>query len=270
MRPLLYRSLGLLLGLTAPVVARPAVELPVLCYHQVAYGRMGDDMTIAPDTFEAHLEYLSRHGYHPIRLEDAREFLWGRKPLPARPILITFDDGYEGVYRNALPLLKKHHFSAVVFLVVGHIGDRHAATPHLSLAELKRMKASGVFEFGSHTYDLHVLIPERLSQKKIFPDRVLADLRKSRSQLKALLGVEPMALAWPYGHYSAACLQLGARAGFTMQFTTDYGFSRRYDGTLRIRRMRVSANSNDVATLDWKLHHPQSALLPPGHGSRRL
>lgn len=257
----------LLLLATLSVQARPippkvARDLPVLCYHQVAPGRMGDDMAIAPDTFEDHLRYLRRQGYSTVTLEQAREFLRGSKPLKGKPILITFDDGYEGVHRYALPLLQKYHYRAVVFLVVGHIGDTHSPTPHLTLAQLKDMQKSGLFEFGSHTYNLHVLIPERLNRKAIFPNQILRDLVKSRIELKRLLGSETLALAWPYGHYSRRCTDLAARAGFRMMFTTDYGMSHRCQGCLKIRRIRVSANSNDVATLDWKLHHPDSAALP--------
>ncbi|MFN8606435.1 MAG: polysaccharide deacetylase family protein [Vulcanimicrobiota bacterium] len=256
------RGLLFFVLLSLAAVARPARELPVLCYHQVAPARMGDDMVIDPETFEAHLQYLKRNGYHSLSLRQAQQFLWGRIELPEHPVLITFDDGYQGVYRSALPLLRKYHQRAVVFLVVGHIGDKKAATPHLSLAELRALKASGLIEFGSHTYDLHVLIPERLAGHHVYPAQILADLKKSRSELKRLLGVDAQALAWPYGHYNRLCTQLGARAGFRCQFTTDYGRNRPFQGTSRIRRIRVSANSNDVATLDWKLRHPELSKLP--------
>ncbi|MCE7873664.1 hypothetical protein DYH09_25270 [bacterium CPR1] len=241
----------MLLLLAVPVVAREARELPVLCYHQIS--PQGDDaMTLRPELFAAHMDYLKRHGYQPVRLEEARLFLWGKKKLRGKPVLITFDDGYEGVYRYALPVLKKHKYPAVMFLVVGKIGSPRP-TPHLTLKQLKEMKQTGLFEFGSHTYDLHVLIPERLRLSRVFPDQLLADLKKSRSELKRQLEVEVSALAWPYGHYDDGCLQLGARAGFSMQFGTEYGVSRPYDGTLRIRRLRLSSNSNDLATLRAKL-----------------
>lgn len=256
------RGLLFFLLLTVCAQARPARELPVLCYHQVASPRVGNDMIIAPETFESHLKYLKAHGYHTVTTRQAQQFLWGRSELPDRPVMITFDDGYEGIYREALPLLRKYHQKAVVFLVVGHIGDKRAATPHLSLSELKTLKASGLFEFGSHTYNLHVLIPERLARQRVFPSQILADLKKSRSELKRLLGVDAQSLAWPYGHYNQTCTQLAARAGFRCQFTTDYGANRPYQGTARIRRIRVSANSNDVATFAWKLRHPELSRLP--------
>ncbi|MBS2035839.1 polysaccharide deacetylase family protein [bacterium] len=256
------KGLLIFLGLTMAALARPARDLPVLCYHQVAEPRMGDDMIIGPETFEAHLRYLQEQGYHSVTLKQAQQFLWGRGDLPGRSVLITFDDGYDGVYREAMPLLRKYKQRAVVFLVVGHIGDRRAATPHLDLKQLKEMRDSGLFEFGSHTYDLHVLIPERLAARRIFPSQILADLKKSRSELKRLLNVDVQALAWPYSHYSRACTQLAARAGFRCQFTTDYGRNRPFQGSARIRRIRVSANSNDVTTLEWKLQHPELSNRP--------
>lgn len=241
----------MLLLLFVPGWAREANELPVLCYHQIAPGDNGD-MTLSPTYFKQHMDYLASHGYTPVTLEEARLFLWGKKVLQGKPVLITFDDGYDGVYRYALPELKKHKFPAVVFLVVGQIGVKKP-TPHLTLKQLEEMKESGLFEFGSHTYNLHTLIPERLAQGGIFPDQVLKDFQKSRSELKRLLDVDCLAFAWPYGHYDDRSLQLAARAGFTMQFGTEYGVSRPYDGTLRIRRVRLSSNVNDLVTLRQKL-----------------
>ncbi len=241
----------LILFLCLPCLAREANELPVLCYHQIAPDEHGD-MVLSPEFFRAHMNYLAAHGYRPITLEEARQFLWGKKPLVGKPVLITFDDGYDGVYKYALPELKKHKFPAVVFLVVGRIGEKKP-TPHLTLNMLKAMKKSGLFEFGSHTFNLHTLIPERLAEKGIFPNQVVADLKKSRTELKRLLDVDCTAFAWPYGHYSEHSLQLAAKAGFTMQFNTEYGVSRPYDGTLRIRRVRVSSSANDLVTLQQKL-----------------
>lgn len=245
------RVLLLLLLLCLPGLAREANELPVLCYHQIAPDQH-DDMTLSPTYFRQHMNYLAAHGYQPITLEEARQFLWGKKLLRGKPVLITFDDGYDGVYRYAFPELKKHKFPAVVFLVVGKIGAPKP-TPHLTLKQLKAMKSSGLIEFGSHTYDLHTLIPERLAARGIFPDQVLNDLKKSRSELKRLLDADVTAFAWPYGHYDEQCLQLAARAGFTMQFNTEYGVSRPYQGTLRIRRVRLSSGINDLVTLRQKL-----------------
>lgn len=241
----------LILFLCLPCLAREANELPVLCYHQIAPDEHGD-MVLSPTYFKQHMNYLASHGYHPISLEQARQFLWGKIQLEGKPVLITFDDGYDGVYRYALPELKKHRFPAVVFLVVGHIGARKP-TPHLTLRQLEVMRDSGLFEFGSHTYNLHTLIPERLAQHGIFPNQVVSDLKKSRSELKRLLGVDCTAFAWPYGHYDEHSLQLAAKAGFTMQFNTEYGVTRPYQGTLRIRRVRLSSSANDLVTLQQKL-----------------
>lgn len=253
---LIALSLAVCVG-AAPAPAKkkrlgPCARLiPVLCYHEIAPTATVPLTTPVKD-FEQHMAYLKKEGYTPVCLEDARRFMWGAKQLPGKPILITFDDGYAGVYNYALPILKQYNYPASLFLVVGHVGQEKPLR-HITWEQCAKLKESGLFEFGSHTWDLHCFIRERLNEGGVYPDQVVKDLRKSRQVIKEKLGVDAIAFAWPYGRYDDRCIQLAAKAGFTMQFTIDFGATQRKEGTLRIKRYNMQVDDNPITTFRSRL-----------------
>ncbi len=228
-----------------------AARLPVLCYHEIA-PTATTPLTTPVKDFALHMEHLRKEGYTPVTLEEARLFYWGAKKLPGKPILITFDDGYEGVYKYAVPILQRYKYKSVLFLVVGRVGQAKPIA-HLTWDELKKMKDSGLWEFGSHTYDLHVYLRERLQMGGIYPNQLLADLKKSRAVLKKKLGVDCTSFAWPYGRYDEATIQLAARAGFNMQFTIDFGATKTYEGSIRVKRYIMMEDDSPIQTFKSRL-----------------
>jgi peptidoglycan/xylan/chitin deacetylase (PgdA/CDA1 family) len=243
--------LWLLLGSAA--WAQPPRYLAVLCYHQI-HAQARSEMVTTPLRFRQQLDYLRSHGYTTVNLEQAQRFLVGKLPprQVARPLLITFDDGYDGVFRYAYPELKKRKMKAVTFLVVSQV-DCRKPTPHLTRAQIQEMASSGVFEFGSHSYNLHVPIPERWAQGRTSAFAIQKDLIRSRQVLQGWLGKPVRSLAWPYGHYDDRCLELAQRSGFRMIFTTDYGYNLAGSGPWRVRRIRLSSEYDTVDVLRLKL-----------------
>jgi peptidoglycan/xylan/chitin deacetylase (PgdA/CDA1 family) len=147
-------------------------------------------------------------------------------------VLITFDDGYESVYRYAFPVLKKHRFPAVVFLITSVVGKNPpkpgpAATTHLTWSQIRAMYKSGLVDFQSHTHDLHHFVPRDLLRTPALlaspPGQVLADLEASRRAISEHLGYLPTALAYPYGAYTPEIARLVHQAGFRLAFTTRPG-----------------------------------------------
>ncbi|MFN8606686.1 MAG: polysaccharide deacetylase family protein [Vulcanimicrobiota bacterium] len=235
--------------LSALGVAQPRY-LAVLCYHQI-HTQADTEMVTTPARFREQLDFLQQQGYQTVTLAEARAFVCGKSKI-ARPLLITFDDGYDGVYRYAYPELKKHKMRAVVFLVVSQV-DRLKPTAHLTRPQLREMADSGVFEFGSHTYDLHVPIPERHQAGLVSAAGIRRDLIRSREVLQGWLNRPVRALAWPYGHYDDACLKLAQQSGFQLVFTTDYGYNLPGCGPWRICRIRLSSVFDTVEVLRSKL-----------------
>ncbi|HEX3138892.1 MAG TPA: polysaccharide deacetylase family protein, partial [Rhizobacter sp.] len=119
--------------------------IPILCYHRV--GNSTSRMTVSSAAFAEQLEWLARNDYRVLRLQDVAAFVEGKQALPARSVVLTFDDGYESYYRYAYPLLKKHGFPATVFLYSDFVG----ASDALTWAQMQEMTATGLIDIQAHS-----------------------------------------------------------------------------------------------------------------------
>jgi peptidoglycan/xylan/chitin deacetylase (PgdA/CDA1 family) len=99
-------------------------RLPIISYHNVGLARSDVNplLTITPEQFGQQVHWLACSGYSPINASDWFAWVTERQPIPKRPVLITFDDGYEDITRHALPLLSHYGFKSVAYIVTGLIG----------------------------------------------------------------------------------------------------------------------------------------------------
>jgi peptidoglycan/xylan/chitin deacetylase (PgdA/CDA1 family) len=173
-------------------------DIPVLTYHSV--DGSGSPVSTAPRDFERQMAFLARTGYRTIGLGEAAALVRAREPLPERRLLISFDDGYRNNLETALPILRQHDFTAVVFVTTAFVGgdnawpDQHPAIPKLAMmdpAELRALRAGGV-EIGSHTHT-HSRLPE------LAPAAVREEMSRSRGILEDILGESVELLSYPFG-----------------------------------------------------------------------
>lgn len=208
---------------------RPAVTggMPTLMYHKIGDYPPGSELKklwVATADFRRQLQYLKDHGYTSINFVDWRDAEKSVKPLPAKPVLITFDDGYMNNYELAYPLLREFGMKGCVFLVY-EMMDQHnawhdpASEPWLKMltwAQIKEMQDSGVIEFGSHTMKHRNLAALPL-------DEVRWELTESKKRLEDKLGREMVGFAYPYGsgaykpEVRAAALEAGYRYDFSVK-----------------------------------------------------
>ena len=183
--------------------------LPVLMYHHVVEdGEPCNDMTITVSRMEQDLRWLTDHGYHTVLPRE----LAGGAPLPERPVLITFDDGYRSSYELLFPLLQEYQMKAVVSIMV-YMQDV-SADGFLSWDMCREMAESGLVEIGSHAYFLHNLgelggnfdpggingiqrDPEE--SDGAFEARVLGDIQKSHDRIAREVGQPVTFFAYPFG-----------------------------------------------------------------------
>ena len=208
-------------------------RLPVLLYHDVARDPMdcASGLTVALETFERQVRWLSRRGYTAITTRDWLDWLHGKRALPARPVAITFDDAYENLTRYALPILGAHHFTATVFVITGLIGKETpwGGRTAMSAPQIREWTAQGI-EFGGHTRthpDLRAVWGRRLEQEILGCCDDLADV----------IGQRPVSFAYPYGFYTAEAVER-AREAFALAFSTLGGLN--HAGTDRHLLRRVS------------------------------
>jgi len=137
-------------ALPAFVTARhprePLEGVPVFCYHMVESDRL-----------DADLEFLRRNGYGTLTAGDFVAYLTGSLSIPARSVMLTFDDGPRNFYDVAFPLLKKYAAKAVAFIAPGlHAEaepDDSAAARPMTWREIRAVQDSGLVDFESHTFE---------------------------------------------------------------------------------------------------------------------
>jgi peptidoglycan/xylan/chitin deacetylase (PgdA/CDA1 family) len=211
------------------------MKLPILLYHKIDRippGSRYPKNYVTPEQFEAQLALLRRGGYTSVSFADYLAYRRGESRLPGRPIILTFDDGYWSNRAVALPLLRKHGFTATIFLVATHVGKTNAwdvdeiQEPLLDAADVRAMQAAGV-EFGSHTAT-HARLPA------MTPSAALREMQASREILGALLGRPVRVLGYPYGDYNWETMRLAREAG--------------YEAAVILRR-RMNADATDLFEL---------------------
>lgn len=137
--------------------------LPVVMYHSVQESPQDDPYqwdnpyVVSVEQMEDDLRYLLDEGYEAIFFEELIEYVYGEGNLPEKPILLTFDDGYEDNYTYLYPLLKEYHTKAVIFLIGERIRNpvEKLLLPYLNEGDLVEMESSGLVEFQCHTYNFH-------------------------------------------------------------------------------------------------------------------
>lgn len=198
---------GELCGDPAPVPAGGA-RLPILMYHHVVPdGEDCNDMTVSVSRLETDLQWLSEHGYHTVLPSELAAGI----PLPANPVMITFDDGYRSNYELAYPLFQKYQAKAVISVIV-YLPDCWAESS-LSWDMCREMAASGLVEIGSHTFQCHNMderygcfTPDRANgveresgeSDADFQTRVLDDIQKSYDRITEEVAA-PTFFAYPFG-----------------------------------------------------------------------
>ncbi len=196
---------------------RPTVrflDIPVLMYHRVTWpipaSANGREFTVAPAKFDAELNWLQHHGFHPISQTILLRALADNGKLPPKPIVITVDDGYvDGVHDILDGLVTPtRHWPATFFIITGRIGKGH----FLSWPDLHLLEAAGM-DIGSHTV-FHTPLAQ------LTPSQLRFELTQSRATLTAGLGHPIYWFAYPYGSVDAAAQAAVAKAGYLLAYTT--------------------------------------------------
>lgn len=203
-----------------PIIAdaRAQVELPILMYHGITEDTSKvNDYTILAGTFENDLLWLKDNGYTTISAKQLIDYVEKGSALPKKPVMITFDDGYENNYTLAYPLLEKHNMKAIISI----IGSESRIPSNIA--------TSSLIEFGNHTYDLHSNDGGRKGADKLPGEsqedyaRVIAeDLLKTQELIEETAGYYPLVFAWPYGAYpmDGSANEILRELGFKMTLTS--------------------------------------------------
>ncbi len=216
------------------------VDVPIVMYHFVVQdtSRSADYM-ITPAQLEADLQYLQNHGYHTVLMTDLIRYVYDGVPLPEKPIVLTFDDGYYNNYLYAFPLLKKYQMKAVISIIGSQtdrytqLGENYPAYSHCTWDQLVEMTNSGLVEVQNHTYDLHSNANGRkgCAKKKgedsaAYRELLTNDVMKLQMEIKAHTGVTPNTFTYPFGSYSKETREIIRELGFQASLSCQSGVSK--------------------------------------------
>ena len=213
------------------------IRLPILMYHYVSPIPIGSDtyrreLTVEPELFALHMQYLHDDGYSTVSLLDLHNALLFGIELPKKPIILTFDDGYIDHYEFAFPILKNYGLQATFFIITGHIDEGYPE--HLNWEQIVEMDAAGM-EIGSHSKHHQDL------RNKGF-DYLVYELLGSYQTLMSELGDPPLSFSYPSGFYDVAAVRVVQSIPYRIAVTTEPGDRHTLDDIFTVRRIRIYGN----------------------------
>ncbi|SHK45493.1 Peptidoglycan/xylan/chitin deacetylase, PgdA/CDA1 family [Selenomonas ruminantium] len=228
-----------------------ATSVPVLNYHQIN-DRDENALTVHTDQFEAQMKYLVDNGYHVITPQEMIDAWDNDTPLPEKPVIITFDDGYADNYRNAFPILQKYQLKGTIFLISDYVSTY---PNYLTWTQINEMQDSGLIDFESHT-----LSHEQLDSTS--PEETWNQLAGSKKALEWHLGKEIKFLAYPCGSYDNELQQLVKKAGYQGAFTVNYGLADKGENHYILDRVPIFGCTNHTL-LRFKLRLQYTPIFAP-------
>ncbi len=211
------------------------IVLPIVMYHSLLKSKCGNYI-VHPDTFENDLKYIQDKGYTTITMTDLINYVYEDSPLPEKPIIITFDDGFYNNFGYAVPLLHKYDMKAVIS-IVGKYTDTYSNSDEANLnysylrwKDINNLMQDGCIEFQNHTYNLHST-SKRQGTKKLpyesvsaYADVLTSDLLKLQDEFeKNCNGYKPNTFTYPLGAVSKDSIPLIKELGFKASLSCTSG-----------------------------------------------
>lgn len=189
------------------------IRVPILMYHYISEVPANDpdkalraSLSVAPPVFKRQMDYLKAVGYHTITFNQLFAALYYGAPLPARPVILTFDDGYEDAYTAAYPILQAHGYTGMFYIITGKVGWQGQMT----WDQLREMLANGM-QIGSHT--IHHVNLGRVYVNS--PVQAEQEVRISQMDLQNHLGIPIQQFCYPFGepfHHGSSVVQQAVMA----------------------------------------------------------
>ena len=229
------------------------IDIPVLMYHSInsRESRTGD-YVITPKAFRKDLEWLRDAGYQTVVVQDLLNYVEEGVPLPEKPVMITFDDGYYNNYLNAFPILKEMGMKAVISIIVSET-DKYSELQedrenysHLTWEQIREMMDSGLIEFQNHSYGLHKN-GKQAARKGIgkkpgesteaYQQAIREDVEKGQARFVEMTGYAPIAFTYPFGAVSEDSYPVQEELGFRATLDAQGKLFRLTDDPACLRRI---------------------------------
>ncbi len=225
------------------------MRVPVLMYHYISIpppdaDAIRLDLSVTPQAFDEQMAFLVSNGYHTVRVADVVEHLRSGAPLPEKPIVLTFDDGYADNYKAAFPILKKYGMTATFYVIAQFTENQRPG--YATWDQLREMANAGM-EIGSHSMDHSDLHGRSIA----FLTNQIAG---SKQAIESRLGVTVKTFSYPSGKYDANTIAVVRANGYLGAVTEIQGLQQTTNDIFELRRVRIrgSYSLTDYAYwLNW-------------------
>lgn len=211
-----------------------SVRVPILTYHWIREmpgedDKAGQKLTVTPGNFEGQMQWLVERGYQSVDFNAIR-----LNDLPAKPVIITFDDGYRDAYTAALPILQKFGLKAVFYIVPGWV----SRDQYLTWDQVKEMAAAGM-QIGSHT-----LNHANLADRNLSSDQIKRELIQSKKLIEDQIAQTINDFCYPYGVVNNIAIDAVYSAGYKTATSTRNGIVKKGAYFLYLDRVRIHDDSD--------------------------
>jgi len=217
-------------------------ELPIIMYHATHKGKPGK-YNLPPSELEKDFIYILEHGCTPIFIKDLIDFVENAKPLPQKPIMITFDDAYTNNYLYAWPIIQKHNVKCIMSVVGKFTDDNYKngklcpTGSHLTYEEINELHKSGLVEIQNHTYNCHGksgrtgLAKRKRESYEEYEKAISEDLMLLQNILKERFNINCTAVTYPFGSFSKETETVVKKLGFKACLTCSEGINKIKQGS---------------------------------------
>lgn len=212
-----------------------SVALPILMYHSVCEkAGKAAKFIVSEQDLRADFEYIKNSGYTTVSSAELIDFAENGTPLPEKPIMITFDDGYYNNYKIAFPLLKEYNMKAVISIIGRYTdlysenNEENVSYSHITWNEAQEMIDSGLVEIQNHSYNSHTTDKGRNGTKKkkgeseaAYAEYIYSDIGKLQDEINQHLGYRPELFAYPFGSFCEASYEPLKQLGFKVTLSCE-------------------------------------------------
>jgi peptidoglycan/xylan/chitin deacetylase (PgdA/CDA1 family) len=224
-------------------------NIPILMYHSISAeeefrGHWYYRINTTPEVFADHMLNLAHNGYSVVRLCDVVSHFATGSELPTKPVVLTFDDGYEDFYTHAFPILRKYGFTATVFLATDYVGNIFKLKNCMNWTQLRNLSKEGI-NFGSHT----VTHPEL---NYMGTDELYYELNSSKKTIEDNIGVSADSFSYPFAFpeadykFKAILKHTLVECGYTHGVTTNIGTIDTPNDLFFLKRIPVNTYDDTV------------------------
>lgn len=244
----------------APTVKQ---QIPILMYHSISSCASPGfrPCIVTPEAFEEQLTYLEESQHTSMTVTQLVQAMSkGGSTLPPRPIILTFDDGYADFYTKALPALRRHGFTATLYVATAFVGGtsrwlrarEDSTRPMLTWSQLAEISANGI-ECGAHS---HTHPPLDMLPLGVVHDEIV----RSKELLEDHLGQQVSSFAYPFGYYSGRIQRIVQEAGYASACAVKLAMSSLHDNPYALARLAIRPDTA-VHTLANALFTGRGPLL---------